>query len=166
MKFSNGSRVGWVFVHRLMPLVRIPIVGVLFAFGLLVSTPCFPQGNAIRLVSDEEARLPDGRAATTRAITRGPGLKLISPADVVGKAFPVNVQFERRGGVALDLKSFKIEYLKEPVIDITERVRAKVNADTLEIPVAALPPGEHHFRMSLKDVDGRTGTALFSIKAR
>ena len=86
MKFSNGSRVGWVFVHRLMPLVRIPIVGVLFAFGLLVSTPCFPQGNAIRLVSDEEARLPDGRAATTRAITRGPGLKLISPADVVGSS--------------------------------------------------------------------------------
>ncbi|MBM3390108.1 MAG: hypothetical protein FJY26_11525 [Betaproteobacteria bacterium] len=93
-------------------------------------------------------------------------MKLISPADVVGKAFPVNVQFERRGGVALDLKSFKIEYLKEPVIDITERVRAKVNTDTLEIPVAALPPGNHHFRMSLKDVEGRTGTALFSINAR
>ena len=149
MKLLNASRAGWVF-----------------ALSLLVSAPCFSQGHPIRLVSDEEARLPDGRAATTRAITRGPGLKLISPADVVGKAFPVNVQFERRGGVALDLKSFKIEYLKDPVIDITERVRAKVNTDTLEIPVAALPPGEHHFRMSLKDVEGRTGTALFSIKAR
>ena len=149
MKLLNASRAGWVF-----------------ALSLLVSAPCFSQGHPIRLVSDEEARLPDGRAATTRAITRGPGLKLISPVDVMGKAFPVNVQFERRGGVALDLKIFKIEYLKDPVIDITERVRAKVNTDTLEIPVAALPPGEHHFRMSLKDVEGRTGTALFSIKAR
>lgn len=149
-----------------MTIFRTPMARLLFACGLLITGPCFSQGQPIKLVSDEEARLPDGRTATTRAITRGPGLKLTSPADVGGKAFPVNVRFERRGGVALDLKSFKVEYLKEPVIDITERVRANVINDTLEIPVAALPPGEHHFRMSLKDVEGRTGSALFSIKAR
>ena len=125
-----------------------------------------PDGAPLRLVTDEEARRPDARVPTTRAITRGPGVKLISPSEVNAGGFPMKVQFERRGGVQLDPQSLRVEYLKEPLVDLTDRLRTRVSGDTLDIPQAALPLGEHHFRVTVKDAEGRQGAAMFSIRAR
>lgn len=119
----------------------------------------------LRLVTDEEAGRPDAKVATTRAITRGPGLKLASNDSVKAAGFSLKVVFEPRGGVRIDPASVRIEYLKEPIVDLTERVRAGIRADSIEIPAAALPAGEHAFRVSVNDVDGRRGTVYFSLKA-
>jgi hypothetical protein len=119
----------------------------------------------LRLVTDEEAVRPDAKIATTRAITRGPGLKLASNESVKAAGFPFKVIFEPRGGVRIDPASVKVEYLKEPVVDLTERLRSAIRADSIDIPAAALPAGEHAFRVSVNDVDGRRGAIYFSLKA-
>ena len=138
---------------------------------LLVATVLTTMGAGaadapLRLVTDEEARRPDARVPTTRAITRGPGVRLISNTEVTAGSFPMKVQVERRGGVQIDPQSVRLEYLKEPIIDITDRVRPRFAGDVLDIPQATLPAGEHHFRITVKDAEGRQGTSLFSIRAR
>lgn len=125
-----------------------------------------PDGPPLRLVTDDEARRPDARVPTTRAITRGPGVKLVSASEVNAGGFPMKVQFERRGGVQLDPQSVRVEYLKEPMVDLTDRVRSRVAGDAIEISQATLPPGEHHFRVTVKDAEGRQGGGMFSIRAR
>lgn len=127
---------------------------------------CSSVAGQVRLVTPEEAALPTASIATTRAITRGPGVKLVSPPEVLGSGFLFRVQFERRGGTVINMDTVRVEYLKEPVIDLTDRVKTSLRAELLEVPVAALPTGEHHFRISVKDVDGRQGFGLISLKAR
>lgn len=133
---------------------------------VLLGTLCLPAAGQLRLVTPEEAALPTAPIATTRAITRGPGVKLVSPPEVLGSGFLFRVQFERRGGTKINMDTVRVEYLKEPVIDLTERVKPSLRAELLEVPVAALPVGEHHFRISVKDVDGRLGFGLVSLRAR
>ncbi len=145
--------------------VTLPHALLALMAALLVGSSAAADGP-LRLVTEEEARRPDARVPTTRAITRGPGLKLISSAEVSAGNFPMKVQVERRGGVQIDPQSVRVEYLKEPVVDITDRVKARFAGDSLDIPQATLPTGEHHFRVTIKDADGRQGSTLFSIRAR
>jgi hypothetical protein len=120
----------------------------------------------LKLITDEEARLPDSHQLQTRAITRGPAVRLSSSSEVSAKGFPLKIQFEARGGAKIDVSSVKLEYLKAPIVDLTDRVRPYIKPDGLEIPSALVPIGEHAIRVSLKDGDGRSGTASFSIKVR
>lgn len=145
------------------PLIRALWQGALV--GSLILSSAYANAQ-VRLVTDEEARRPDAKVATTRAITRGPGLKLASSENVKAGGFPLKVLIESRGGVRIDPGSVKIEYLKEPLVDLTERVKTSIRPDAIEIPVALLPPGEHAFRVSVNDVDGRRGTVYFSLKAQ
>lgn len=120
----------------------------------------------VQLVTDEEARRPDAKTALTRAITRGPGVKLASPETVKAAGFALKVEFESRGGKRIDPATVKVEYLKEPVVDVTERVKAGIRADAVEISQALLPAGDHSFRVTVADTEGRRGSAVFSLKAR
>ena len=136
----------------------------IFGASLLLLTS-MQSAAQVRLVTEEEAKRPDAKMATTRAITRGPGLKLASGESVKAGGFPLKVLFESRGGVRIDPASVKVEYLKEPLVDLTERVRAGIRVDAIEISAASLPVGDHAFRVSVSDVDGRRGTVYFSLKA-
>jgi len=120
----------------------------------------------LKLITDEEARLPNSHQPQTRAITRGPAVRVSSASEVSAKGFPLKIQFEARGGAKIDVSSVKLEYLKVPIVDLTDRVRPYIKPDGLEIPSALMPIGEHSIRVSLKDGDGRSGTASFSIKVR
>ena len=132
------------------------------ALGLLATQ----AAAQVQLVTDAEARLPDANVPTTRAITRGPGVALNSAAEVAGKSFPLKIQFEPRGGAKLDPTSLKVEYLKTPAVDLTERLRPALKGDAIDLAQAALPPGAHRFRVSIKDQEGRSGNAIVEIKAR
>ncbi len=135
------------------------LVFALSAFG----NSSFAQ---VQIVSAEESRLPEGQVLATRAITRGPGISLSSGQEVQASSFPLTIKFELRGGVALDVASLKVEYLKQPIVDVTERVRVGMRGDSIDVAQATLPIGLHRFRVSIKDRDGRVGATLIQIIAR
>jgi len=131
------------------------------ALLFLVSSAAFAQ--TVQLVSAEEAKLPT--AATkpaSRAITRGPGVKLSSPESVSGN-FQLKVAFEPRGDSKIDTTTVKVEYLKGAGVDLTDRLKGGIKAGGIEIPAAAAPAGEHPIRVSVRDSEGRLGTAEFKL---
>ena len=55
-------------------------------------------------------------------------------------------------------------YLRNPNVDLTERVRSFASMSGLDMPDAELPPGDHLIRVDIKDTDGRAGTTSFLLK--
>lgn len=143
-----------------MNLNSIAMLGALLA---LLPMTSFGQ---VKLITEEEARAPAQNMASTRAITRGPGIKLISPNEVPAKSFPFKLVFEPRGGATINLSTFKIEYLKQPLVDLTERVRAGLKGNALEMSQVSVPAGQHPMRISIRDSEGREGTTVIEINAK
>jgi hypothetical protein len=120
----------------------------------------------VQLVTAEEAGRPDQQIVSTRAISRGPTVKLLSNTTVDAKSFLFKIAMEPKGGAQLDNHSFKIEYLKIPPVELTERVKFAFAGNLLTIPVTAVPKGAHAFKVSIKDTDGREGHAVISLDAK
>jgi hypothetical protein len=57
-----------------------------------------------------------------------------------------------------------VTYLKEPAIDITQRIMPFITAQGIDVSQADVPPGKHQFWVELKDKDGRIGGAEFSFQ--
>lgn len=134
-----------------------------FFASFFVALSCFSQ---VQLVSEEEARRPDQTIKLTRAISRGPTVKLISNSAVDAKAFQFKIALEPKGGAQLDTHSLKIEYLKNPPVELAERLKTALVGNYLTIPVASLPKGNHSFKVSVKDTDGREGQSIISLEAK
>jgi len=141
--------------------MRIPSI----AFALiLISTAAY--GQTLQLVTPDEAKQAAVAAKPgTRAITRGPGVKLASPEEVSG-SFPFKIEFAPRGESKIDPASVKVEYLRGPGIDLTERLKASTGAGGISVAAASAPPGEHAFRVSVRDSEGREGHAEFKLKVK
>ena len=56
----------------------------------------------LALVSAAEAQLPNATMVSTRAITRGPGVKLLTPTEVSAPSFALKIALEPRGGATID----------------------------------------------------------------
>lgn len=141
------------------------VIRTLAAAVLLVGASTV-HAQALQLISADEAKLP--AAATkpaTRAITRGPGVKLDSPESVSGQ-FPLKIAFQPRGESKIDMASVKVEYLKGTGIDLTERLKGGFKPTGIEIPTAAAPAGEHPIRVTVRDSEGRLGTAEFKLTVK
>lgn len=132
-----------------------------FLFGL--SGISFAQ---VQLVTSDEANRPDQQISLTRAISRGPTIKLISNAAVDSKTFLFKIAMDPKGGAMLDTHSFKIEYLKNPPVELTERLKFALTGNQLSIPAASIPKGVHTFKVSVKDTDGREGQSFISLEAK
>ena len=132
-----------------------------FLFGL--SGISFAQ---VQLVTSDEANRPDQQFSLTRAISRGPTIKLISNASVDSKTFLFKIAMDPKGGAMLDTHSFKIEYLKNPPVELTERLKFALTGNQLSIPAASIPKGVHTFKVSVKDTDGREGQSFISLEAK
>jgi hypothetical protein len=121
------------------------------------------------LITEQEAKLPAQPAAnlTMRAgITRGPKVALVSPPGENNVKSPLHLQlkFESFGGAKIDLSSIKVTYLKNPAVDLTERLKPSLLAGGLDVASAEVPPGVHNIRVDVKDSDGRAGAANFTLK--
>jgi hypothetical protein len=121
------------------------------------------------LITEQEAKLPAATATdlTFRAgITRGPRVLLVSPASDASVQAPVRLQlkFESYGGAKIDPASVKVTYLKNPSVDLTDRLKTATQAGGIDVGAADVPPGVHNIRVDLKDSDGRAGTANFTLK--
>jgi hypothetical protein len=138
----------------------------------ILTAPTFAQSNSdkIVLITEKEAALPVALVTdmTFRAgITRGPQVVLVSPPGNDSSALsPVHVQFrfEAHGGAKIDPNSIKITYLKVPPVDLTERVKSFMGPNGIDVPAAEIPAGKHPIRVEVKDSDGRSGSANFTLK--
>lgn len=120
----------------------------------------------VKLITEAEAQTPSQSVPSTRAITRGPGISLKSPSEVTGKLFAFKVLFEPRGGAKIDAATIKFEYLKQPPIDLTDRLKAGLNGNSLEILQASVPAGTHPIRVSVRDTEGREGQTVIRLSAK
>jgi len=119
-----------------------------------------------KLITEAEAQTPNLQVPATRAISRGPGISLQSPADVAAKSFAFKLAFEPRGGAKIDAATLKIEYLKQPVLDLTSRFKPGLNGNLLELSQASVPAGAHPIRVSVRDSEGREAQTVIRLNAK
>ena len=132
---------------------------------LLLGAPAL-HAQALQLITADEAKLAAAAAKPpSRAITRGPAVKLVSPEAVSGN-FAFKIAFEPRGESKIDVASVKVEYLRGSGIDLTERLKGGIKPAGIEIPAAAAPAGEHPIRVSVRDSEGRLGSAEFKLTVK
>lgn len=131
----------------------------LFLFISLFFLAGQAQAQVLQLITEAEASLPaakeGGEPAETRAITRSPGVDLASAEAVTGAGFPLRIVFAPRGGIAIDLESVRVVYLKSPPVDLTGRLKSQITPTGVEVPAASAPPGEHPLQITVRDKEGR-----------
>ena len=136
---------------------------------VLMTGQVYAQSNRIVLITEDEAQLPAPPASdlTFRAgISRGPTITLVSPSPSdrnVRSPLRLQLKFEGRGGALVDADSLKLTYVKNPAVDLTERVKSFSKPDGLDVAEAELPPGTHTIRAEVKDKDGRSGFINFNL---
>lgn len=136
---------------------------------LLASLCCAGAQAQTRLITDEEAKAPNlvqPSSNHTRAITRAPGIRLVSPQEVSARNFPFKLAFEPRGGAHIQPESLRIEYLKQPVVDITPRLGAGLRGNALELAAVAVPVGTHPLRVTVRDSEGREAQTIIQLHAK
>lgn len=115
------------------------------------------------LITEAEAALPGAAGnVTIRGVTRGPTIKMITPVQTKSP-FDLKVKFEAHGGATIEPGSVKVVYLKSPVVDITDRVKAFVTPDGIDMGKAEVPAGQHTIRFDVKDSDGRSGSTTVQL---
>jgi hypothetical protein len=124
------------------------------------------SAQKLTLITAAEAALPPSSGTTaTRGITRGPGVKLLSPEPDTAVKAPFNLKFgfEGRGGEKIDPASVKVVYLKSPFVDLTPRLQSAISATGIDVAQADVPPGEHQLRVTVKDSAGRETNSTLTI---
>jgi hypothetical protein len=122
--------------------------------------------QAAPLVTEDEAKLPNAPGLATRGVTRGPGIKLVSPdpaTKTVKSPFDLKVGFEARGGAKIDPASIKVHYMKTPLVDLTDRVKDGIKDEGIDFSRAEMPPGEHAIRFTVKDSEGRSTSSVMTV---
>ena len=122
--------------------------------------------QTVQLITDKEAKLPAAPQAPSRAITRGPGVKLLSPESVAKAAFSLKVAFEPRGGSKIDPGSVEVTYLKNPPVDLTSRVKSAIRPDGIDLASASAPAGDHPIRITVTDDEGRQGSLVINLSVK
>lgn len=134
--------------------------------GLLLTVAAHAHAQ-VQLITADEAKLPNATGLlASRGITRGPAVKIVSPdpsvKDLKG-LFDLKIAFEARGGAKIDPASVKLTYLKSPNVELTERVKAGIKAEGIDVSKVSVPPGEHQIRVTVKDDEGRQTSTVLSL---
>lgn len=137
-------------------------------FAAVVSTFALAAAAAepIQLITREEAGLPLVGIASgqVRNLTRGPGIDpLATPASVNGGPFRLVVKFKPSNGVPVDPATVRLTYRRQPVVDLTARVKSFVTAEGIEAPAVVAPPGRHIIDIEATDKEGRIGRGQLTI---
>ena len=125
--------------------------------------------HAFQLVTPQEAALPAADPPTLAlrgSPTRRPNVTVVSPpagAGLVHSPLALKIKFHAFGGAAIDPDSVIVTYLKQPAIDVTQRLAKAITADGVELDQVEAPPGAHHFWVEVKDNSGRIGAAELSF---
>lgn len=142
-------------------MIRSALVSA-FLLGLLAQG----AAQATPLVTAKEAALPPAAGTlATRGISRGPAIKVVSPEPdaTVKSPFNLKLNFEARGGEKIDPNSVKVVYMKSPFVDLTPRIQSAITPTGIDFQQAEVPPGEHTFRVTVKDGAGRETNSTMTI---
>jgi len=135
-------------------------------FGLLVLCFSLPS-QAFRLIGEDEAKFPEAAPIKNRAISRGPGIKLVSPDPELGAVkapFGLKIAFEPHGGAKIDPSTVKVTYLKATPVDLLDRLKPGLTATGIDLAGADAPVGDHQIYVSLQDSEGRKSNTVINIK--
>jgi hypothetical protein len=137
--------------------------------GLMLGSS-FAPATALELITPQEAALPDVAGLNLnlgfRGVSRAPSVLVVSPAPnggFVRSPFKLVLRFKAHGGASVEPELIKLTYLKNPAINLTQRLGHLIKADGLEIDNAEAPPGTHRIRIELKDSAGRVGSTIFAL---
>jgi len=149
----------------MVALAKIIAVGLTFGLALTGAA----RGE--QLITPAEAALPSPPevALTLRGITRGPAIEQIEPApDTKEVASPMSlkVAFSARNNATIDPSNVKVTYVKAPLVDLTERIKAYVTPTGIDMKQVELPPGDHVIRIDLKDSQGRPSTTTIKLSIK
>ena len=142
----------------------------LSALGVALLLAPLSAAQAFELVTPDEAALPAGEAPSL--VMRGsplrrPNILVVSPPPAAGlmhSPIDLKLRFHAFGGAEIDPESVVVTYLKQPSIDITQRITKFITAQGIEIDNVSVPPGAHQFWIELKDKSGHAGSAEFSFQ--
>ena len=76
----------------------------------------------------------------------------------------LKLSFEAFGGAKINPDSVLITYLKQPSVDLTQRLKPFITADGIDVPQADVPPGFHQLWIELKDEHGHIGGAPLTFQ--
>jgi hypothetical protein len=145
------------------------IVRVAAVSGILLAVAVDPAA-AVVLITVQEATLPDAVGAAhqlgVRGVTRGPMVLVVSPAPDAGAVrspMRLLLRFESHGGTGINPDSVKMIYLKNPAINLTQRIGDLVMTGGVDLRSAEVPPGTHYIRVEVKDTAGRLGSVTFAL---
>ena len=148
--------------YRTLKAVRMAFSTLLLAGGLCSAGAAI----ALDLITEEEARLPAApKMATRGGITRGPGIKAVSPNPdgQVTAPFAMKVEFQPHGGSKIDVGSVKVTYLKKPAVDLTPRLKGAISESGINLAGANVPAGMHDIKIDVTDDEGRTKSETISF---
>jgi hypothetical protein len=125
-----------------------------------------PAG-AVQLITESEAALPAGQSkGHERGITRAPSVVIVSPSPSAGmmkSPVSLKIRYEGHGGAKIDLDSVILTYVRNPEIDLTQRIKQFIAAEGIDVEDADVPPGTHTIRVLVTDSEGRTNWADFTF---
>lgn len=162
-KGKMNGRLGRLGLPRTIAILYM-VAGVVSV--LTLATPA----QAFQLITPTEAALSPAMIPTFEprgSPTRRPTIVVVWPAPDAGAVHsPLDLKliFRAFGGAKIDRDSVLVTYLKQPPIDLTQRLKPFITADGIDAPGAEVPPGTHQFWVELKDMDGRIGGNEFSFQ--
>jgi acetyl esterase/lipase len=125
---------------------------------------------AFELITPAEAALPAAPIPTFElrgSPTRGPHITVVSPppgAGLMHSPIELKLRYRAFGGASINPETVVITYLKNPSIDITQRLKPFITAAGIDVKNADVPAGRHQFWIELKDNDGRVSGTEFSFQ--
>jgi hypothetical protein len=137
------------------------------AFGLALSAA--HAASAFQLITNDEAKLPAAPVVqiSTRGLTRGPTVDQVAPvpnAEAPTGALEFDVTFAPHNGATIDPGKVRITYLKQPEIDLTQRLKPYITPKGIDAKEVTVPPGTHMIRVEVTDSDGRSTSQIMKIQ--
>jgi hypothetical protein len=150
-------------------MLRKSRVALIIGLAFYVALGC--RATAFTLITDDEAKRPPGPLGPMGPIP-GPIIQVISPMDDVPLFSPIRfvVRFRSFAMTLIDFDSLRFVYVKEPLIDLTERARKFLRLDpsgsSFILEDAEVPPGIHVIRIDVRDTAGRLGSSYIKFQVQ
>jgi hypothetical protein len=135
--------------------------------GAIVAALAFAgPAYAFELITKSEAALPMASGGHERGISRGPTIIVASPPPAAGtihSPLDLKIEFKAHGGANIDVASVLVTYLKDPNVDLTQRIKQFIGPTGIDVQNAQVPPGTHRLRVAVTDSNGHEGSADFAF---
>jgi len=137
--------------------------------GLSLALGAAHTASAFQLITNDEAKLPAAAVVqiATRGLTRGPTVDQVAPAPdamVPNGALELDVTFAAHNGATIDPGKVRVTYLKQPEIDLTQRLKPYITPKGIDAHDVTVPPGTHMIRVEVTDSNGRSTSQVMRIQ--